>query len=75
MRLDIGHLDPVSEPSGQAARLKNLGYLFSSPEADPDYEQKALGHAIEEFQCDHRLSVDGICGPNTQAKLKEVYGC
>jgi hypothetical protein len=31
--------------------------------------------AVEEFQCNHGLSVDGKCGPITQAKLKSVYGC
>ena len=31
--------------------------------------------AIEEFQCDHGLVVDGKCGPATQAKLKQVHGC
>lgn len=31
--------------------------------------------AVEEFQCDYGLTVDGICGPVTQAKLKQVHGC
>lgn len=31
--------------------------------------------AVEEFQCDHGLVVDGECGPATQAKLKQVHGC
>jgi putative peptidoglycan binding protein/LysM domain-containing protein len=31
--------------------------------------------AVEEFQCDHGLTVDGICGPLTQAKLKQLHGC
>jgi hypothetical protein len=31
--------------------------------------------AVEEFQCDQGLQVDGICGPQTQAKLKQVHGC
>jgi len=31
--------------------------------------------AVEEFQCDQGLTVDGICGPLTQAKLKQVHGC
>lgn len=31
--------------------------------------------AVEEFQCDHGLQVDGKCGPITQAKLKKVHGC
>ena len=35
----------------------------------------ALESAVEEFQCDNNLTVDGICGPVTQAKLKQVAGC
>ncbi|MBL8237603.1 MAG: peptidoglycan-binding protein [Bryobacterales bacterium] len=67
----VGDLDPVQELSGQRARLANLGYLAG------DFEQPTERHmksAIEEFQCDHGLTVDGICGPNTQEKLKTVYG-
>ncbi len=68
----IGHLDPVEETSGQEARLNNLGYSATGGvEKDPD----ALRSAIEEFQCDHGLTVDGICGTKTQNKLKEVHGC
>ena len=68
----IGHLDPVEETSGQEARLNNLGYAATGGvEKDPD----ALRSAIEEFQCDHGLTVDGICGAKTQNKLKEVHGC
>lgn len=70
--IKIGHLDPVEEISGQVARLNNLGY-FPGPldGSDPDVFQSA----VEEFQCDHSLRVDGDCGPKTQTKLKEVHGC
>jgi peptidoglycan hydrolase-like protein with peptidoglycan-binding domain len=66
----IGDLDPVDEVSGQAARLNNLGY-FPGDGTDED----AFLSAVEEFQCDHGLTVDGKCGPLTQAKLKKVHGC
>jgi|ERR1019366_744923 N-acetylmuramoyl-L-alanine amidase len=66
----IGDLDPVEEVSGQLARLDNLGY-FPGDGTDQD----AFRSAVEEFQCDHGLSVDGKCGPITQAKLKKVHGC
>ena len=68
----IGNLDPIDEVSGQIGRLNNLGYLAGDPEK-PDPE--LLQCAVEEFQCDHELCVDGVCGPETQAKLKEVHGC
>jgi len=72
--IKIGHLDPVETVSGQQARLNNLGYFAGdgAKADDPDFRS-----AIEEFQCDHHppLIVDGICGPKTRAKLKEVHGC
>lgn len=70
--IKIGHLDPVDEISGQQARLSSLGYFMGDVDGNdgPDFQA-----AVEEFQCEHSLTVDGICGPNTKAKLKEVYGC
>ena len=70
--LRIGHLDPVAEPSGQRARLNNLGYRAGDVDGAEDADFRS---AVEEFQCDHHLTVDGKCGPNTQAKLKEIHGC
>lgn len=70
--LKIGHLDPVEEISGQVARLNNLGYF---PGRLDGSDADALKSAVEEFQCDHGLKVDGDCGPKTKAKLKEVHGC
>jgi N-acetylmuramoyl-L-alanine amidase len=70
--IKIGNLDPVTEVSGQQARLNNLGY-FPGPVGGTDTD--AMQSAIEEFQCDQGLTVDGICGPQTQAKLKQVHGC
>ena len=72
----IGHLDPVDKASGQAARLNNLGYFAGPFEGRTAEENRALFlSAVEEFQCDHKLTVDGKCGPATQAKLKQVHGC
>jgi hypothetical protein len=70
--IKIGDLDPVEEITGQQARLNNLGY-FPGKTGGTDLD--ALESAIEEFQCDHGLTVDGICGPQTQTKLKQVHGC
>ena len=70
--IKIGHLDPVEEVTGQQARLNALGYFLDDLDGKtgPDFRS-----AVEEFQCENGLKVDGICGPQTQAKLKQVYGC
>jgi hypothetical protein len=70
--LRIGHLDPINEPSGQVARLRNLAY-YPAPVGEID--EKLFRAAVEEFQCEHGLTVTGICEASTQAKLEEVYGC
>jgi N-acetylmuramoyl-L-alanine amidase len=70
--IKIGHLDPLEELSGQRARLKNLGYF---PGKADDKNGPAFVTAVERFQAEHGLTVDGICGPKTQGKLKEVHGC
>jgi N-acetylmuramoyl-L-alanine amidase len=70
--LKIGHLDPPEEISGWRARLNNLGYNAGNSE---DSAERIFKSAIEEFQIDYGLKVDGVCGPQTQAKLKEIHGC
>jgi N-acetylmuramoyl-L-alanine amidase len=70
--IKIGHLDPVEELSGWRARLNNLGYHAGTAEKS---NERFFRSAIEEFQIDYGLKVDGECGPQTQAKLKEVHGC
>ena len=70
--IKIGHLDPIDEISGQVARLNNLGYSAGKLDGS---DTGTFESAVEEFQCDNNLAVDGICGPNTQSKLKQVHGC
>jgi Putative peptidoglycan binding domain len=68
----IGHLDPVDTISGQQARLSNLGYFLGDIDGN---DASAFRIAVGEFQCEHGLTVDGICGSKTQAKLKDAHGC
>jgi len=70
--IKIGHLDPVDQVTGQQGRLNGLGYFSGDIDGNPNPDFES---AVEEFQCDQGLTVDGICGPVTQAKLKQVYGC
>ena len=66
----LGHLDPPDTPSGIQARLRNLGF-------DPGPIDGIIGPrteaAIRGFQSRFGLTVDGIAGPNTQNKLKELH--
>jgi peptidoglycan hydrolase-like protein with peptidoglycan-binding domain len=70
--IKIGELDPVEEISGQQGRLSGLGYFWEDIDGNTSADFES---AVEEFQCDNGLTVDGICGPMTQAKMKQVYGC
>lgn len=71
LALFVGHLDPASTVGGQEARLANLGYR---PGAAGDPGAYDFRSAVEEFQCDHGLAVDGKCGPVTQRRLVAVHG-
>ena len=81
--LKIGHLDPADKVSGQIARLNNLGYnageipehTLTEAEEEKLLKSPQFLSAVEEFQCDFGLKVDGICGKNTQEKLVKVHGC
>ena len=72
LSLSIGALDPVDVLTGQSARLTNLGYFAGSPEREDDLQFQS---ALQEFQCDEKLTVDGKPGPKTQAKLRQMHGC
>ncbi len=79
--LKIGHLDPVDTDTGLWARLRNLGYLVDEeadgkePEPDAPPEPEALAFAVELFQRDHKLAIDGSNTGSVKSKLKEIYGC
>ncbi len=71
-QLKIGCLDPVEEISGIQGRLRNLG--FDCGPVDGILGPRTR-EAVELFQESQGLKVDGIPGPETQAKLKEIHGC
>jgi len=70
--LKIGHLDPIDEHAGRRERLNNLGYRAGQGD---DADDLLFRSAVEEFQCDHDLPVDGVVDPDTQGKLQEIHGC
>ena len=67
----IGDLNDADLVSGQKQRLANLGYFTGTVDEKKDQGFKL---AVEEFQCDHDLKVDGDCGKLTQARLRAVHG-
>jgi hypothetical protein len=70
--LRIGFLQSIDGVAGQRERLNNLGYRAG--DAD-DPKALAFRSAVEEFQCDHGLGVDGVVGPATRSRLAAVHGC
>ncbi len=72
--LALSHLQPVSREPGIHARLENLGYSPGPLDGDRPADPYAFRSAIEEFQCDTGLTVDGIAGEKTQDKLRERHG-
>ena len=69
--LQLGHLDPVTEPSGVQARLKGLGYLKGDVADSMTPEAK---EALQQYQEDKGLEVTGEADEATQASLVETYG-
>jgi N-acetylmuramoyl-L-alanine amidase len=68
----IGFLQPIDTVAGVRQRLNNLG-LRAGDADDPqalDYRS-----AVEEFQCDHHLAIDGKVGPATRSALVKAHGC
>lgn len=72
VEVKLGHLDPITELTGQQARLTALGFDCGllTPKTNKRYEK-----ALEEYQQVMGLKVDGICGPETQKSLEKEYGC
>jgi N-acetylmuramoyl-L-alanine amidase len=70
--LAIGSLDPIDTISGVQARLLALGYWPGDP---GDLDVDHLRFAIELFQRDHKLAVDGENTPKLQGDLEEAFGC
>ncbi len=71
IKLQLGTLDPVSEPSGVQARLTNLGFYKDPTDGNVD---DALKKAISGFQAKQGLPVTGTADDATKAKLKDAHG-
>jgi len=71
LKLQLGNLDPVSEPTGLKARLANLGFYKGPVD---DQVDDATKQAIGAFQNKQGLPVTGIADDATQARLQELHG-
>lgn len=75
--INVANLNPMDDVdddgvSGYQARLRNLGYDPGPIDGIPG---EKTARAVRAFQTDHPpLEVDGICGPQTRSKLKELHG-
>lgn len=70
-QIQVGSLDPSSEATGLQGRLRNLAYL---PNDDRPPDPDTLNSAVQEFQCNAGISVDGIVGPQTLSTLEKTHG-
>ena len=72
LKLELAALDPVHTLTGIQGRLANLGYYRGFVDGDFGPRTK---RAIERFQADSQIKVDGRVGPVTRQKLIERHGC
>lgn len=67
----LGNLDPIDQLTGIQARLNSLGFFCGPVDGKMGADTRA---AVMAFQETHGQCADGVPGPQTQAKLKDVYG-
>lgn len=72
--VSIGELDPVALEAGWRARLINLGYYRGELAEDDEGAARRWSWAVEEFQCDHGLAVNGQLDGATLSKIESVHG-
>lgn len=69
--VSLGYLDPVETLSGVQARCNALGYECGVVDGLMGANTR---RGVRGFQTANALAVDGDPGPNTQSKLKDVFG-
>ncbi len=70
----VATLEPVDDLPGIHDRLENLGYAPGGRRGKRSRDGGAYLSAVQEFQCDHGLKIDGAPGEQTQEKLLDVSG-
>jgi len=74
LRCGLAQLQPVDTFAGIHDRLANLGYEPGGRRGRRSQDRVAFLSAVQEFQCDHGLRVDGDPGSDTRAKLLDLCG-
>jgi hypothetical protein len=70
IRLQFGHLDPISELSGVQKRLKNLGYDCGAPDGKMN---DATRSALLRFQRENGLTESGQADDDTKNMLDSIH--
>jgi|HubBroStandDraft_5_1064220.scaffolds.fasta_scaffold118153_1 hypothetical protein len=70
--VQVGHLDPIDEPSGIAQRLAHLGYVTLEP--DVDLSSSVVENGLRMFQRDNQLEETGDLDDATKQQLLKVHG-
>ncbi|WP_437969979.1 LysM domain-containing protein [Sorangium sp. So ce260] len=73
-RVLVGHMDPVSEPSGVAKRLAHLGYLAPLDLKNIEPSDAMLSEALAVFQAAEGLSITGTLDDATRDALVTAHG-
>ena len=70
--IQLRQVPPISELCGVQTRLNNLGYPCGQ---DAKHFNPMIARAIEAFQRDYKLPINGLPDDTTRKKLVEVHGC
>lgn len=73
-RVAIGEMDPISEPSGVAKRLRHLGFLTGRDFGRGGVYGGALSRAVAAFQIRAGLEVTGRVDEPTKDALLDAHG-
>ncbi len=74
LELQLGHLDPVTSPSGVIARLVNLGLLDGEDADATTLDDAAVRTALQCFQEQRGLPRTGFADDDTRDALQAAHG-
>ena len=72
-KLHVGDMDPIEEPSGVRARLRNLGFYRQTAPAPDEDEEATVRDGLAAFQRAVGLEPNGVADAATLAALVERH--